>query len=155
MTRITTSLILRKMRYNSRTSRLELSPIEERNILRINGDEFFLENLDWKSPKGGNSSVFRAQHPDGDEAYIVKFFRHLRESELPQHQRRLQRFEREIEALTRVATSPLSGCAIPLVDNGVFALAHGTERRTLRYYVMQEADSDLATYLEKTDFLNM
>jgi serine/threonine protein kinase len=139
------------MRYNSRASRIGLSAEPERNILRIHGDDFFLENLDWPSPKGGNSSVFRAQHPDGDEAYIVKFFRYLRESEEDWHKKRLQRFEREIEALTRVSQSPQKSCAIPIVDQGVFPLRGNGVKRTLRYYVMEEADSDLATFLESND----
>jgi len=146
-----TNLISTRMRYNSRASRIGLSPEPEKNILRIHGDEFFLENLDWASPKGGNSSVFRAQHPDGDEAYIVKFFRYLRESDEDWHKLRLQRFEREIQALRLVSQSPQKGCAIPIVDDGVFPLRGDGVKKTLRYYVMEEADSDLATFLESND----
>jgi serine/threonine protein kinase len=139
------------MRYNSRASRLELSPETEKNFFRINGDEFLLETLDAPTTKGGNSSVFRAQHPDGDQAYIVKFFRHLRENKLPINQRRLQRFEREIQALKLVFDSPHRECVIPIVDHGIYPLRGKEGAGTLRYYVMEEADMDLAQYLQKNE----
>jgi serine/threonine-protein kinase len=139
------------MRYNSRSNRIGLSPEPEKNILRIHGDEFFLENIDNASQKGGNSSVFRAQHPDGNEAYIVKFFRFLRESDEKWQQLRLDRFEREIKALKVVSQSPQNRCAIPIVEDGVYPLRNKGIKGTLRYYVMEEADSDLSSFLEKSE----
>ena len=139
------------MRYNPRVNRLEVSSDPEKNVLRINGDEFFLENLDQTLGKGWNSSVFRAQHPDGDEAYIVKFFRYFRESEDEAHQRRLQRFEREIQAMTLVQNSPQKDSVISIIDEGVFPMHADGVRKSLRYYVMEEADSDLADFLAKND----
>lgn len=139
------------MKYNPRTSRLEVSADPGRNLFRIHGDEFFLENLDKASGKGGNSSVFRAQHPDGNESYIVKFFRYFRESDLGYHQRRLQRFEREIQALISAQNSPHKDCVVPLLDHGVFPLRSDGERKSLRYYVMDEADSNLADFVQEND----
>src|SRR5215471_17381101 len=105
------------MRYSPKASRLELSEDDTKNVIRIHGDEFFLEYLEKEGgiARGGNSSIFRAQHPDGDEAYIVKFFRSLRETELPEPQRRLQRFEREIQALRMAAESEYRDCVIPII----------------------------------------
>ena len=140
------------MWYNKRGQRLYLSAEAERNVFRIHGDEFFLENLDEAGGrKGGNSSVFRAQHPDGGETYIVKFFRYVRENELNFVQRRLQRFEREIQALRLAQDSSERECVVPIVDHGIFPIRVDGERNTLRFFVMEEADSDLSRYLYENE----
>ena len=138
------------MRYNPKARRLELSEQDTKNVIRIHGDEFFLEYLENEgvTARGGNSSIFRAQHPDGDEAYIVKFFRFLRETELPDPQRRLQRFEREIQALRMAGQSEYKDCVIPIIEDGIFPVG---DNKTLRYYVMEEAESDLGVFLRKNE----
>lgn len=139
------------MRYSSRTQRLYVSDNTNHNLFRISGDDFYLEEIDGTN-KGGNSSVFRAQHPDGDESYIVKFCRYRRESEYPRDQRRIERFEREITALRMARASKEWGnCVIPMVDDGVRPILVDGERSTLRYYVMEEAESDLRGFLEQND----
>lgn len=141
------------MRYNPRSSRVELSTKEAYNFFRIHGDEFFLAPLEkaGQAARGGNSSVFRAEHPDGNEFYVVKFFRFLRESALPEQQRRLQRFEREIQALRSARDSEFQDCVVEIIDDGVFPVRIENDRKTLRYYVMREAESDLGTYLRDND----
>lgn len=137
------------MRYDSRAQAVRLSDDPDRNYFRICGDEFFLEGLDHASI-GGNSSVFRAIHPDGDESYIVKFCRYLRESTYPRDQKRIERFEREIQALSQArSSSTWRECVVSIVDDGVFPVSARGERKTLRYYVMEEAESDLYGFLEK------
>lgn len=138
------------MRYNPRSQRLTLSYDPYKNRFRINGDDFFLEEIDG-TRKGGNSSVFRAQHPDGNESYIVKFFRYLRESEYPKDQTRLERFEREIEALWTAQASGYGDSIIPIVDDGVKGVWVDNEKKTLRYYVMEEAESDLTRFLTENE----
>jgi len=136
------------MWYNKRSQRLFLSDDIDRNGFQIHGDEFFLEYLDESgTQKGGNSSVFRAQHPDGGETYVVKFFRYTRENNLDFVQRRLQRFERELQALSVAQKSRYRDCVIPLVDHGVFPVLIDGARNTLRYFVMEDADSDLSRYI--------
>jgi serine/threonine protein kinase len=141
------------MRYNRNSNRLDLSQKDTHNFFRIQGEEFFLENLEKGSApvKGGNSSIFRALHPDGTASYVVKFFRYFRELDFPGPQRRLQRFEREIQALKEAQASEFRGCVVQIVDDGVFPVFVEGGRKTLRYYVMSEADSDLAFYLREND----
>ena len=141
------------MRYNPKSNRLDLSQKDTHNFFRIQGDEFFLEHLEKGGApvRGGNSSVFRAQDPEGTESYVVKFFRFFRELDSPEPQRRLQRFEREIQALKKAQASEFGDCVVQIVDDGVFPVSVEGGRKTLRYYVMAEAESDLAFYLREND----
>ena len=142
------------MKYNLRANRLDLSSDITRNILRIRGEEFFLEGFEKEGvlARGGNSTIFRAVHPEGNASYVVKFFRFLRENELREPQRRLQRFEREVEALRRAQESDFCDCVVRIIDDGVLQLeAEGGKPRSLRYYVMAEAEADLSGYLRKNE----
>lgn len=136
------------MWYDTRSQLIKLSDDPIRNVFRISGDEFFLEGLD-EASFGGNSSVFRAVHPDGNESYIVKFCRYRREATWERDQKRIQRFEREIGALSQVRMSKeWRNCAIPMVDDGVCPVSSKSGKTTLRYYVMEEAQYDLRKFLE-------
>jgi|ERR1700674_466561 len=141
------------MRYNFRLNRLELSSDANRNILRIAGEEFFLEYLEKEGigARGGNSSIFRAVHPDGNVSYVVKFFRFLRENGLREPQRRLQRFEREIEALRRAQNSEFRDCVVGMIEDGILPLEGEGKMQSLRYYVMAEAESDLSAFLRQNE----
>lgn len=139
------------MRYNKQSQRLYVSANTDRNYFRISGDEFLLEEIE-ASNSGGNSSVFRAVHPDGDESYVVKFCRYRRESAYNRDQTRIQRFEREIKAFGAARGSrEWSNCVIPMVDDGIRKINVDGEAGTLRYYVMEEAESNLQTFLENND----
>lgn len=61
------------MRFKRRALRVELDrDIAENNVFLINGEEYFLEQIDVaEARQGGNSSVFRAIHPDGDDSYVI------------------------------------------------------------------------------------
>lgn len=142
------------MRFRRRSQRVELEQDAENNVFVINGDEHFLEHMDVADVRrgGANSSVFRGVHPDGDDSYIVKFCRYPLDTKYPRDMRRIERFEREIEALRRARSSDESKCVIPIIEDGKIALnSESGGAAPLRYYVMEEADSDLATYLEENE----
>ncbi|HEY1757087.1 MAG TPA: protein kinase [Bryobacteraceae bacterium] len=142
------------MRFRRRTQKVELDQDAENNVFLIEGEEHFLEHIDAADIRrgGANSSVFRAVHPDGDDSYVVKFCRYPLDTRYPRDQRRIQRFEREIQALHQARTSPQAKCVIPILEDSQISLvAESGGPAPIRYYVMEEADSDLATYLEEND----
>jgi serine/threonine protein kinase len=133
---------------------LELSQSARFNVLAIEGQEYFLEYIDMAGVRqgGGNSSVFRAIHPDGDDAYVVKFCRYPLDSRSRRDRRRVERFEREIQALERARESDQSVCVIPIVEKGQLSVTSDRGNEVpLKYYVMESADSDLATFLAEND----
>jgi serine/threonine protein kinase len=141
------------MRFKRRAQKAELDQDAENNVFLIDGEEYFLEQIDAAEVRqGGNSSVFRAVHPDGDDSYIVKFCRYPLDSTYQRDRRRILRFEREIEALHLARNSAESRCVIPIVEDGTISLASESGRPApLKYYVMEAADSDLAKYLEDNE----
>lgn len=142
------------MRFRRRIQRVELEQEAENNVLVIDGQEHFLELIDTADAQrgGSNSSVFRALHPDGDDSYVVKFCRYPLDSRSPRDQRRIRRFEREIAALELARSSPEARCVIPIVEHSQTTLnSESGGPATLKYYVMEEAASDLATYLEENE----
>lgn len=133
---------------------VELSQEEQFNVLVIDGQEYFLQYIDSAGVRqgGGNSSVFRAMHPDGDDSYVVKFCRYPLDSRSDRDKRRIQRFEREIQALQRALASAESKCVIPIVEVGKISIKSDRGGQTpLIYYVMKNADSDLATFLAENE----
>ena len=142
------------MRFRRRNQKVELQQDAENNVLLIDGEEHFLEYIDAADVRkgGANSSVFRAVHPDGDDSYVVKFCRYPLDTKYPRDVRRIQRFERKIEALHRARNSGESKCVIPIVEDYQILLSSDSGGPApLKYYVMEEAGSDLATYLEENE----
>lgn len=137
------------MRFSRRFQKVDLDQNDENNVFLIGGDEHFLENID---AAGGNSSVFRAVHPDGGDAYVVKFCRYPLDATYSRGMQRIQRFEREIQALRLALKSAQSKCVIQIIEDGrVSFKSDGKSPAPLRYYVMEEADSDLAKYLDENE----
>jgi serine/threonine protein kinase len=142
------------MRFRRRIQKVELEQDAENNVFLIDGEEHFLEYIDAADIRqgGANSSVFRAVHPDGDDSYVVKFCRYPLDRTSPRDKRRIHRFEREIEALHRALNSAESKCVIPIVEDGQISLkSESGGPAPLKYYVMEEAGSDLAKYLEENE----
>lgn len=150
------------MRFDTIFERVRLDQEPERNILLIDGRRFFLENIDVADARGANSSVFQAVARDGDEEYVVKFCRFMLDAAQLRKRRRIERFEREITALTHARDSEFADFVIRIISHGetrMPVLARNKEewlkvrgqRARLRYYVMQKADSDLRSFLRNTD----
>jgi serine/threonine protein kinase len=140
------------MRYSRRRTKVELDAEADLNILLIEQEEFYLEYIDEAgSQRGANSSVFRAVAANGDESYVVKFCRFALDSRQVWQQKRIQRFEREIEALIAARESEFVDCIIPMVANGILPMRSDYGGDRMMYYVMEEADSDLTAYLEQNE----
>jgi serine/threonine protein kinase len=97
------------------------------------------------SGKGKNSCVFRAVHPEGGDDVIVKFCRFPQGVQGDEEVRRRRRFYREIEALRKAYEAKLGDFLITFYESGEWEIG----KRTFSYYVMEEADYDLAEFLEK------
>lgn len=114
----------------------------------IQGEFFFLEEMfeSDRPVRGGNSFIFRAVHPEENPNYVVKFSRFLSNTRRASEARRNQRFDKEIEALQKASASPEKDCVVSIVDHGHFEVSVAA---SLRYYVMEEADANLRTFLLK------
>ena len=142
------------MKFKRSAKRVDLDQEPENNFLLIDGDEHFLESIDAAEVRhgGANSSVFRAIHPDGDDTYVVKFCRYPLDSTLQRDKRRILRFDREIKALHLALNSREANCVIPIIEASQISLSSDFGgRASFKYYVMEEADSDLSTYLEENE----
>jgi serine/threonine protein kinase len=140
------------MRYNPHWQSIELDREWEKNYFPIQGEDFFLEQLDGHtSRKGGNSCVYRATDADNDRAYIVKFCRYTLTTRQKRERLRVGRFLREISALEKARDSLFAGCVITIVDKGSVDLQSVCGRERIHYYVMTEADCDLRSFLEQTE----
>jgi len=139
------------MKYNWQTHLLELDPYDyESNFLEIEGEEYYLENLDlnFQKAKGGNSSLFRlVSASDPEISFAIKFCRSPIES-FGREALRKNRFLREIDALKKCKASGLQNTVVCIERNGLLQI--GTNAN-LPYYVMEEAECDLAQYLEDED----
>jgi serine/threonine protein kinase len=141
------------MRFSKRYQQVKLEQDPRRNAFFINDEKHFLESIDAADAQrgGSNSSVFRAVHAKGKNSYVVKFCRYPLDTQSRRDQRRIKRFEREIDALYLALTSKESKCVIPIVEDSQISLRSEDGSAHLKYYVMEEADSDLATYLEANE----
>ena len=139
------------MNYNRHTSRLELDVIYEHNFITLDGEDFYLENLDdaFRRAKGGNSCIFRLVAADNpDVTFVIKFCRSPSDSTRHKDRLRIDRFQREVEALERCKARGDVRCVIAIEQSGEYPIG---VRSALPYYVMEEADSDLGKFLEDHD----
>jgi len=134
------------MKFIESEFRIELEGAETNgDYIRLSDGERLLKEIQpgAGSGKGKNSCVFRAEHPDGGEDVIVKFCRFpegvLGEEEV----RRRLRFKREIEALDRATKAQLGDFLITYFEDE----SEEISGRRFLYYVMEEADYDLAQFL--------
>ena len=148
------------MRYNLASLEVEIEPDREDNLLRIGGDNYFLEPLypGAKTGKGGNSCVFLAVPGDNQlPQRVVKFCRFAVDPFDSNFEKRIKRFKHEIRGLTIARNSQCGDKVIEIIAAGEFTMsintggeAKGTAK--LLYYVMENADSDLERYLQDKDF---
>jgi len=110
------------------------------------GESFSLEEIydADERVKGGNSCIFRASHPESGDHYIVKICRFASDTKRRKEIKRIERFEKEIEALHKAAASSTKDFVVSIVDDGSIEVGC---RATLRYYVMEEADANLRKFL--------
>lgn len=118
-----------------------------RDYIQLSDGEWLLKNLQpgSGSGKGKNSCVFRAVHPEGGADVIVKFCRFPHGVQGDDEVKRRRRFYREIDALKKASGANLGDFLITFFEDGECQIG----KHRFQYYVMEEADYDLAEFLEK------
>ncbi|WP_290664089.1 protein kinase [Ignavibacterium sp.] len=126
-------------------SNIKLSKNRRNNIITINDNQFELTRLypDYQESKGAHSNLFTIRDVnDVVEERVIKFCKSPLEWRQTNefHDRRLKRFEREIEALKKCDGS----------TNVVKYFEKGKQQisdMNFLYYVMEKADSDLKNFI--------
>lgn len=124
-----------------------LSPDEEDNYVQIDNEDFLLLPLndDFEKSKGANSNLFILNDPTGDSGdKVIKICK----SPLAEGWNgRIRRFEREIRAFKLAKRNHLRN-VIDFIKNGKIEIANNL----FLFFLMEKAEEDLATYLEKNRF---
>jgi len=140
------------MKYNKYKHILELDLKYEDNYLTIDDEDFYLENIDraFSKSKGSNSCIFRLTSADEnqDVSYVIKFCRSPILTSTPPDKMRVKRFDREIEALKICKDNGLNDFIIKIEKIGY----HSEGEFKFRYYIMEEAEYDLANYMEENEY---
>ena len=126
-------------------------PSLENDFMTIQGKDRFLAELGdgTGTGKGKNSSVFRAIDPHNEEDdLIVKFCSYHSQIRSDEAEEKRKRFMREIDAVKQAVSLNCGKYLVDIVEDGYLRLSKDT---AIRYYVMEEAECDLGTYLKKTE----
>lgn len=129
---------------------IKLDPIKLHfNTLRYDNTDYLLTNLsndfNGKS-KGGNSNVFKLSDPNTDESFVIKLSKFDLIKVSAWSEKRILRFQREIEALEVSKANGLNKI-IDLKFNDSITIGN----KVFSYYVMETADYDLTDYLYSND----
>jgi serine/threonine protein kinase len=120
------------------------------NTLRNDNIDYILKPLSEEFPKskGGNSNVFLLIDSQEETEYVIKFSKHNLNDKaiVAKYWDRIERFEREIEALT-IAKESDFGFVVKILFDGQFEIGN----QAYRYFVMERAESDLTDYLKTTE----
>lgn len=134
------------MKYENKKIILESD--EFSNYININGIDYQLEYIDPGNPKRSSSPngfIFRLIDLQEDEVKsVIKICNVYKPGHTAWMRRRLDRFEREIEALKIVKQNKLNDHIIEFYESGEIAL----NGRTFDYYTMELASSDLTAFLK-------
>ncbi len=134
------------MRYTNNFLTLSSKKYDYKNIISHNKTYYKVEYLDPKNKKskGGNSSVFKLINPNNQQEFIIKFLKFPSNSTKAFDIKQNIRFENEIKALYEANLNQFEN-VINIFFDGVKKIS-GFE---FRYYVMQKANYDLNSYLQK------
>jgi len=134
------------MRYSNNFLSLSSKKYDYKNIVSFNRTYYKVEYLDPKNKKskGGNSSVFRLINPNNLQEFVIKFLKFPSDSMKAFDIKQNIRFENEITALYEAKSNQFEN-VITIFFDGVKNIS-GFE---FRYYVMQKANYDLNSYLQK------
>jgi len=128
--------------------------VEEENKIKTDeGKVFYLKyiNEDYKSSKGGNSSVFILYEKGTTEEYVIKISNYAKPNRrTPKKKiRRHGRFINEIKALYKIQEDKyLAGYVIKVLFDGEI----GLNGYLHPYYVMEKADTDLKEYILNKEY---
>jgi serine/threonine protein kinase len=125
---------------------IDLSDDPEKNLLEFEGKYY---EIDWlgqsrKIIHGGNGVIYKLVDPEDGEEYVIKYCRYSYEEARDNWviEKRVKRFEREIEALGIARENGL--------ENVIDMKFHGEaiiSDNTIRFYVMDLCDCNLKEYL--------
>lgn len=129
---------------------ISLSKDELRNILSYNNVDYIIKPLSDKfsKSKGGNSSVFILEDPQENREYVIKFSKYNlnNQSVVAKNWDRIERFEREIDALN-IAKNNDFEFVVEILFEGNYDIG----KQNFRYFVMEKGESDLTDFLKATE----
>jgi serine/threonine protein kinase len=126
-----------------------LSDDDNENFIQIEGEDFLLVNLhdDFDHAKGSSANLFILNDPSGEtEDRVIKICKSALEKG---KNKRVRRFEREIKAFRLAKRNNLRNVIEFHKAGEVYIDGIGS---TFLYIIMEKADEDLASYLERKRF---
>lgn len=135
------------MYFCGKTKRIALNDDFYKNFMNIEGYDFQLRYLDpddKRKSRSPNASLFSLFDPEDNKVtQVIKFCSVYTPCKIPHLCLRLDRFDREIQALRRVQQEGNSHHVIEILADGHQKISG----KTFRYYTMEIAHEDLATFL--------
>jgi len=141
------------MIFDQRSGRILLTEVNgvhhpPSNTLDIEGKTYFLKpiNENYKTSKGGNSSVFTLYDPNNEELdRAIKVSNIFKPNRFTQDwiKRRYGRFINEIDALKQIKEHAISSNVVSIEGDGLIII----DGREFPYYIMEKADGDLGQYM--------
>jgi len=121
---------------------------ELKNTLTYKNVDYVFKSLDPEFPnqsKGGNSNVFILTEAQEGKEYVIKLSKYdlNDKSKVLKNSDRIQRFEREIEAL-KISQKNSFQFVVDIAFDGEYKIG----KKLFRYVVLEKGDSDLAEYLK-------
>lgn len=148
--------------YNGERKGLYLSHESAKNSVRIKGDRYFLDFLDYNNKGSGagyHSSVFTLVDEDGDKSQAIKFCNYPIEivnedirAVNPLRQTLVDRFRHEIEALAIIRDSKYRDKAIKLNSYGILKFKdhrNSGDSHQLLWFSSELAEQNLADFLSQ------
>jgi serine/threonine protein kinase len=132
------------MQYDSNRGIVLDTRESSRNVVSVDGYDVeltYLPNGPTKG-KGGNSYVFQLKSENWCDGFVIKISAYEQDS-VGNRGLRLQRFEREIEALKKAKKSGLGEHIVEIICDGVLSI-HNFK---FRFFVMPKADMNLGVFL--------
>ncbi len=141
------------MYLDRRSKRLVLDDDLFLNYISIDGYDFEVRYLDPDDPKKStspNGSVFSLYDSQQEViTQVIKFCRYFTPCNVPRINIHIERFEREVRALQKAFEAGKNNHVIELIAKGE-TIING---KTFRYYTMEHADDDLASFLRDNELL--
>lgn len=123
---------------------------ERKNTLTFDNVDYILKplNPDFPKSKGGNSNVFLLREAQEGKNYVIKLSKYdLNNKKLVlKFSDRIERFEREIEAL-KLSKKNSFQFVIDIVFDGEYKIGN----MLFRYFVMEKGENDLTEYLKTNE----
>jgi serine/threonine protein kinase len=121
---------------------------ELKNTLTYKNVDYVFKSLDPEFPnqsKGGNSNVFILTEAQEGKEYVIKLSKYDLNDKFTvlKNSDRIQRFEREIEAL-KISQKNSFQFVVDIAFDGEYKVG----KKLFRYVVLEKGDSDLAEYLK-------